>query len=169
MTVLNFARMDTLFSHSQGVDTDFVEEPPMNDDKADDGEGEDNSMTNETNLDNLIIEMSNEHNVSNIRFTSSSASVGSWASKRKLSNNNSHSITKKVLDEKHYRSSGVNDELAKFKNCELEFKKEIFQLDQSIAADRFTFDKSVAKEVMDFKTWALTQDHKQKLKQAKER
>ena len=151
--------MDTLFSHSQGVDTDFVEEPPMNDEKTDDGEGEGNSMTNETNLDNLIIEM----------FTSSSASVGSWASKRKLSNNSSHSITKKVWDEKHYRSSGVNDKLAKFKNCELEFKKEIFQLDQSIAADRFTFDKSVAKEEMDFKTWALTQDHKQKLKQAKER
>jgi hypothetical protein len=78
--------MDTMFSHSQGVDTDFVEEPPMNDDKTDDGEGEGNSMTNETNLDNLIIEM----------FTSSSASVGSWASKRKLSNNSSHSINKKV-------------------------------------------------------------------------
>ena len=41
-------------------------------------------------------------------------------------------------------------------------------MDQSTAADRLTFDKSVAKEETDFKRWALTQDHKQKLKQAKE-
>ena len=66
-----------LFGHRQGVNTDFVEEPPMNDDETDDCEEEGNSMTNENNLVNLITEMSNEHNVSIIGFTSSSASVGS--------------------------------------------------------------------------------------------
>ena len=63
--------------HRQEVNTDFVEEPPMNDDETDDCEEEGNSMTNENNLVNLITEMSNEHNVSIIGFTSSSASVGS--------------------------------------------------------------------------------------------
>ena len=163
----NFARMDMLFGHRQGVNTDFVEEPPMNDDETDDGEEEGNSMTNETNLDNIITEMSNENNIRDLSFTSSSASVGS-STKRKLSNDSSHSLTKKVLDEKRYRSSGVTGDFAKYKSTELEFKKEKFQLDQSMAVDRLTFDKSAAKEEMDFKRWALTQDHKQKLKQAKE-
>ena len=41
-------------------------------------------------------------------------------------------------------------------------------MDQSIAVDRLTFDKSAAKEEMEFKRWALSQDHTQKLKEAKE-
>ena len=44
-----------LFGHRQGVNTDFVEEPPMNDDETDDGEEEGNSMTMKLTLITLSL------------------------------------------------------------------------------------------------------------------
>ena len=76
--------------------TDYVEEPSFVENQ--DSEEEENSMTNEVSVDNLISDLVRVSNTRN-EFTTSSSS-GS-ATKCKLSNDSSHALTKQILDEKH--------------------------------------------------------------------